>query len=107
MRQSLAPAVITAACTVLLCTSPNAARAGEEMLVSESIGFSDCRASVAQLLATLKAAPEQVRVEVDTGALYRVKVVSEDANLVFLCNGVAGSIAIARTTPGERTLVKR
>lgn len=98
---------MTVASILSFVVDSNAAHAGEEMLLSEKIGFWECRASVAQMLSALKAVPKQVRVEVDTGAAYRVKVVSEEANLVFLCNGVARSIAIARTTPGERSLAKR
>ena len=89
------------AMAVLPGLAPLPASAGEELLLRQSASLTACRAMVANTLNSLKAPAERIRVEVDTGALYRLKVVSSEANLVFLCNGVAEQISISRSTPGE------
>jgi hypothetical protein len=93
--------VIFSAFLVSSALVPISATAGEELLLRQSASLTSCRAMVANTLNSLKAPADRVRVEVDTGALYRLKVVSSEANLVFLCNGVAEQISISRSTPGE------
>lgn len=93
--------LISNALVVLLVLAPISASADEELLLRQSASLTACRAMVAKTLDSLKAPADRVRVMVDTGALYRLKVMSSEANLVFLCNGVAEQITISRSTPGE------
>ncbi|MEO1744908.1 MAG: hypothetical protein AAFR13_00085 [Pseudomonadota bacterium] len=63
--------------------------------------FSDCPSVIEGMLSSLQANTDHVHLLTDTGAHYQVKLVSRDANLVFLCNAVSNQITVTRTTPGE------
>ncbi len=83
-----------------LCVAVSAA-AEEEILLKKSMDFAHCAQSIAAMLESIGATPEQVRIEVDTGAIYRVKLAASKANLVFRCGKSDGFIEVVRTTPGE------
>lgn len=84
-----------------LCVAFTAA-AEEEVLLRKSMDFAYCASSIAGMLKSIEAAPEQVRIEVDTGAIYRVRLTASKANLVFRCGKSDGFIEVVRTTPGEQ-----
>ena len=65
------------------------------------MAFHDCPSVIDNMLETLGADRSRVALMTDTGAHYKVKLISTDANLVFLCNAVAQQITVTRTTPGE------
>ncbi|MGI9399938.1 MAG: hypothetical protein ACR2O0_01675 [Rhizobiaceae bacterium] len=86
---------------------PGMALAETEVLLRQAAEFEACHHTVLNLVKELGARPEQIRVETDTGAVYRLKIVSLDANLVFLCNKVTQRLEIRRTTPGEAVIAVR
>lgn len=75
--------------------------AADEIILRKSIPFHACPAAVRAMLSSLQAQSDHVHLVTDTGAHYKIKLVAEGANLVFLCNAVAEQITITRTTPGE------
>ncbi|MEN0000867.1 MAG: hypothetical protein AAF940_08280 [Pseudomonadota bacterium] len=77
------------------------AMAGEEILMRTDMAFDACPAAIENMLSGLNADSNHVFLETHTGAHYKIKLVSRDANLVFLCNSVTEQITISRTTPGE------
>ena len=81
------------------------ALADEEVLLRHDLGFSQCRTVVHAFLADYEADPAHVTTEADTGAHYRVKLSSADANLLFRCNAVSQQIAVIRITPGDLGVV--
>ena len=77
------------------------ANAAEETMLKRQAPFDTCPQMVDGMLAHLGAPKAHVELMADTGAHYRVKLISVDANLVFLCNAVSQTITVTRTTPGE------
>ncbi|WP_306120981.1 hypothetical protein [Roseitalea sp. MMSF_3504] len=75
--------------------------ASRELLLRKAVGFSQCPRAIEAMLSNIGASDRHVSVTADTAAHYRVKLVSIDANLVFLCNAVTEQITVTRTTPGE------
>lgn len=99
----------TAALLAVITTSvrPDIAIADTDVILRTAAEFETCHHTVSNLVNELGARPEQIRVETDTGAIYRLKIVSFDANLVFLCNKVSEHLEILRTTPGEAVVAAR
>ncbi|MEO0635550.1 MAG: hypothetical protein AAFY73_02770 [Pseudomonadota bacterium] len=81
--------------------TPSGALAGEELIVRKSVGFEHCKTTTLALPAALKADPDHVHVVRDTGAEFRLKIVSVEANLLIGCNKVSDQMEVYRTTPGE------
>lgn len=98
MKRSLIASLFV---TLGATTFPSSAFSESELLLRKHTQFSACRTTVHHLLAKLGARPEQLRLEMDTGAQYRVKLVTVNANLVFRCNKVSETIEVSRTEPGD------
>ncbi|MEM7462058.1 MAG: hypothetical protein AAF362_05205 [Pseudomonadota bacterium] len=92
---------------LVISTFPTKSFAESELILRQAADFEACHQTVSNLVKELGARPEQIRLEVDTGAVYRLKIVSFDANLVFLCNKVSEHLEILRTTPGEAVVAVR
>ncbi|MEO0544726.1 MAG: hypothetical protein AAFY99_13005 [Pseudomonadota bacterium] len=75
--------------------------AGEQVLMRTDMAFHACPEVIEGMLDSLGADRSRVALVTDTGAHYKIKLISSEANLVFLCNGVAEQITVTRTTPGE------
>ena len=82
-------------------SSSTLALAGEEILMRADMEFHACPNAVENMLNSLGAESSQVALVADTAAHYKIKLMSKNANLVFVCNNVAQQITIVRTTPGE------
>lgn len=77
------------------------ANAAEETMLKRQAPFDLCPQMIDGMLSHLGAHQAHVELLADTGAHYTVKLISVDANLVFLCNAVSETITVTRTTPGE------
>ncbi|MEO1747271.1 MAG: hypothetical protein AAFR27_01400 [Pseudomonadota bacterium] len=82
-------------------SSSTSALAGEEVLMRTDMEFHACPGVIESMLNSLGADKSRVALMTNTGAHYKVKLISAEANLVFLCNSVARQITVTRTTPGE------
>jgi hypothetical protein len=101
MKSIIRVPALACAGVVIACAS---AFADTEVLLRKEIGFDQCHKSVDGILATLSATADRVFREVDTGAILRIKLVSDTADLVMVCNKVAGTIEVSRVTPGALTV---
>ncbi|MEL6817695.1 MAG: hypothetical protein AAFU69_14180 [Pseudomonadota bacterium] len=89
------------ACAAFFISSSTSAFAGEEILMRTDMEFHACPGVIENMLDSLGADRSRVALMTDTGAHYKIKLISAEANLVFLCNSVARQITVSRTTPGE------
>lgn len=98
-RNFFQAAALTAALVSGVVGAP--ANAAEEVMLQRQAPFDVCPQMVDGMLSHLGAPQAHVELMTDTGAHYTVKLISVDANLVFLCNAVSETITVTRTTPGE------
>lgn len=102
MKTTYRAAAAAAAIAVVSFGAAGVAAADDrELIVRQSIGFDDCAAKIESYLDHVNADRDNVFVTRDTGAHYRLKLVSERSNLIFFCNAVSERIEISRTWPGE------
>ncbi len=97
MKSRILLQALTGACVVI--SSANAF-AETEVILRKEIAFEACHKSVDGILGSMGASSDRVFREVDTGALLRVKLVSDTADLVMICNKVTETIEVSRVTPG-------
>lgn len=83
------------------------AYAAEDVLIRSNAPFHLCPEMIDNMLAGIGAHQAHVELVADTGAHYGVKLISVEANLVFLCNAVTETITVTRTTPGELVTAAR
>lgn len=97
-KRMLVAAMAFAASTMAL---QPAGAASEEVLLSEPARFNDCVTIVDQTLAGLNANPIQVEKIAHSSAIYKVRFMSVEADLVFTCNDVQQTMLVKRITPGQ------
>jgi hypothetical protein len=93
MRPSL-PFLMLAALVAGNCLVVPAA--AEEIILRKQLDFEQCPGAVAGMLGSMKARDDQFRTEVNTGALYRVRLDVGQTSLVFRCGKSAGIIEVVR-----------
>lgn len=86
---------------------PATALAESELLLRQHTRFHTCRITVQDLVGKLGARDEQLVLERDTGAHYQLKIVSEEANLVFRCNKVSRTLEVSRESQEPSELLAK
>ena len=72
------------------------ALAESEVIMRQTLPFEACKTRISQLPASMNATPEQVSTEVDTGAIFKIRISASQSSLLLSCNKVTDQVEITR-----------